>query len=134
MAGGNDPTQQTPPAPVVPKPQFAPPVAPEAAQLQAPAGPPPDAPPPAELVVAEPAPDAQKKQAYFCLEANHPGQSTPRADHFDMSRMFYSTEGGAPTCPLCRKHVSALPVEDTSKLPPSLQASSDRLAVAERQR
>jgi hypothetical protein len=135
MAGGDiDPTQP-PAAPVVPKPQFAPPVAPEAAQLQAPPGPPPDAPPPApptELAVA--APDAQKKQGYFCLEANHPGQSTPRADHFDMSRMFYSNEGGAPTCPLCRKHVSALAVEDTSKLPPSLQATADRLAVAERQR
>jgi len=131
----SDPTQETPPAPVVPKPQFPSPVAPEQ-QLQ---GPPPDAPPPApptELAVAEPAPDAQKKQAYFCLEANHPGQSTPRADHFDLVRMFYSTtdKPGAPTCPLCRKQVTALPVDDTTKLPPSLQATADRLTVAERQR
>jgi len=140
MAGGNDPTQQTPPAPVVPKPTFPSPVPPE--QLQPPPGTPPPAAPDAaliqrtgdELAVAAPAPDAQGKQAYFCLEASHPGQSTPRADHFDMSRMFYANDKGAPICPLCRRQGTAIPVDDTTKLPPSLQATADRLAVAERQR
>lgn len=124
MASGIDPQP-----PVVPKPQFPPAVAPE--QLQ---GPPPGTPsPPAETAIAVVEAPAGK-QAYFCLEANHPGTSTPRADHFDMSRMFYAQASGAAICPLCRKQGVAMPVDDTSKLPPSLQATKDRLDAAERNR
>lgn len=124
MAGETDPNPQPP---VVPKPQFPPAVAPEALQ-----GPPPGLTPPAppeETAIA-----VAGKQAYFCLEANHPGTSTPRADHFEMTRMFYAQASGAAICPLCRKQGAAIPVDDTSKLPPSLQATKDRLDVAERNR
>jgi hypothetical protein len=131
MAGGNDPTQQTPPAPVVPKPQFPAPVPPEQAQGLVPATVPQAEPETAIAVAEEP---AKEKQAYFCLEANHPGQSTPRADHFEMSRMFYVKAGAPAICPLCRKQGAALPVEDATKLPPSLQATKDRLDAAERNR
>lgn len=128
MAGGNDPSQQTPPPPTVPKPVNATPAQPPLETFAPPAL----AEPSTEL--APPEQPASTEQAYFCLEANHPGTVTPRADHFDLSRMFTSNAKGAPTCPLCRRQVSAIPVDDTTKLPPSLQATADRLAAAERQR
>ena len=71
---------------------------------------------------------------WFCVEANHPGTSTPRADHFDLTRLFQYPGLGVPVCPLCKKPVSAMLVDDVSKIPPALQATKDRLEVAERNR
>jgi pyruvate/2-oxoglutarate dehydrogenase complex dihydrolipoamide acyltransferase (E2) component len=75
-----------------------------------------------------------KTTHYFCLNADHPGGVTARAEVYDESRHFDSSEGGAAKCPMCNKAGSALVVDDPDQLPPSIQAIKDRFESAERSR
>lgn len=71
---------------------------------------------------------------YFCLNADHPGLTGLRAELYDESRHFASSDGGSPTCPKCNKTGSSLVVDDPSQLPPSIQLIKDRFEAAERGR
>lgn len=75
-----------------------------------------------------------KETYYFCLNADHPGTIVGRAELYDESRHFTSSDGGAPQCPRCVKPGSALVVADPSQLPPSIQLIKDRFDAAERTR
>jgi hypothetical protein len=75
---------------------------------------------------------SSQTQFYFCLEASHPGGPAGRADIFDLSRHFTYSGSGAAICPLCKRRVTAVPVADSTQLPPSLAATKERLEVAER--
>lgn len=111
----SDPT--VPPAPVV---VTKPPTVPATS--------PPDPP----VAVADP--PKVKGPLYFCLEATHPGPagSGGRAEVYDTARFFDSDVEGAPFCPGCNRNVSALPVDDDTVLPPSIQLLKDRLQASER--
>lgn len=75
-----------------------------------------------------------KETNYFCLNADHPGVGALRAELYDESRHFSSSDGGAPTCPKCNKSGSSLVVDDPTQLPPSIQMIKDRFEAAERGR
>lgn len=78
---------------------------------------------------------ADEGDAFFCTEGRHPapqGSPSPFLEMFDMGRVFFVPQGmiGCPVCPACKRQVAAVPLDDPTRLPQSLQVVHDRLNAA----
>ena len=65
-------------------------------------------------------------QLYFCLDHFHENEQGQLALPDDKSRYFVSDEEGCPTCPKCKRQVSAAPVPDDQTLPQSVRIAVKR--------